>query len=72
MAAYQAFMEEKSEIDKLMAEGFVVVSIHENLDGALVRFQSISSTEQVKSLHLNTADARKYISTLLWVKQRKI
>lgn len=75
MAAYQEFLGEKNKIDKLIAEGFVVEHILENLDGALVRFKCLDSTEndeeKVTTLHLSTADARKYLSTLLFANRGK-
>ncbi|GMK38817.1 hypothetical protein PCCS19_18710 [Paenibacillus sp. CCS19] len=67
MSAYAAFLEEKRAIDLLLNDGYRIVGISEDLDGSAVTFtrgDTVDAVEQSR-LQLLTADARKYVVTLL-------
>lgn len=70
MSEYQEFLEEKKKIDHYFNKGFKVHNLYENLSGMFIEFTlSDESLDQERiQLHLVTAEARKYISTLLMVK----
>lgn len=65
MSASHEYQQEKEAIDAYIAKGFTVASVHESLDGALVTFRSSEGANE--SLPLLTADARKYLSTLIFI-----
>lgn len=67
MSAYMEYIEEKRAIDELLAEGYRIVSITEDLDGSAVIFTRGNAAYAVEQaqLQLLTADARKYVVTLL-------
>lgn len=64
MSASLEYRQEKEAIDGRIARGFAVTGVHESLDGALVTFRSGEGA--IESLQLLTADARKYVSTLIF------
>lgn len=64
MSDYQYFLSEKTQIDELIAKGFVITHVTENLSGAVVDFIHPDKTEK-QQLHITTADARKYFSRYL-------
>ncbi|MCM3760107.1 hypothetical protein M3212_04800 [Alkalihalobacillus oceani] len=76
MSAYAEFIEEKKKIDELLAKGYEITNVNENLSGAFVEFQlpndALQHPEKSKELHILTADARKYFSNLILAKQRKL
>ena len=69
MSEYAEFVKEKEQIDSYFAEGFIVSSIRENLDGAVVEF-TVSDVVGLNTIQipLKTAEARKYIATRLLYK----
>ncbi|MGC9931603.1 hypothetical protein [Priestia aryabhattai] len=66
MSSYHEYMAEREKIDFLLQKGFKITAVTENLSGAFVTFERIekNQTEQ-ETLHLLTADARKYFSSVL-------
>ncbi|UOY93175.1 hypothetical protein MUG87_03315 [Ectobacillus sp. JY-23] len=60
--SYNEFIAEREKIDFLLERGYQIVSVHEDLDGAFVSFQK---AEDRITLHIQTADARKYFSVKL-------
>ncbi|AWD64225.1 MULTISPECIES: hypothetical protein [Priestia] len=66
MSSYHEYMAEREKIDFLLQKGFKITAVTENLSGAFVTFERIekNQTEQ-ETLHILTADARKYFSSLL-------
>ncbi|GAB7388726.1 hypothetical protein BSNK01_25640 [Bacillaceae bacterium] len=75
MSEYRRFLQEKKRIDELIAQGYEISGVEENLSGAFVEFVLPDAGEghpqKRQRLHILTADARKYFSTLLIARQRK-
>ena len=74
MSSYSEFLAERDKIDFLVQQGYKIKQVHENLSGAFVEFHLSSTNVSEKSntketLHILTADARKYFSALL-IKQQ--
>ncbi|WLD92581.1 hypothetical protein [Alkalihalobacillus sp. AL-G] len=67
MSEYKEFLSEREKIDYLLEKGFDIKRIQENLSGAFVRFQA--SDRETETLHVKTAEGRKYVSNL-FIKQR--
>ncbi|MCM3110394.1 hypothetical protein [Lederbergia lenta] len=68
MSDYQAFLQERDRIDLLVQEGYKIKSIIENLSGAFVEFEKYigeNNKNVSETLHISTADGRKYFSSLL-------
>lgn len=72
MHEYKIFLKEKKQIDELMEQGCQIVSVKENLNGALVHFRPIGqeAPDQVKTLRLLTPDSRKYFTNQLRLKRQ--
>ncbi|AIQ66005.1 hypothetical protein D3C81_152800 [compost metagenome] len=66
MSAYDDFLKEKLEIDGLLSRGYAVDGMLETLDGAKVRFRQAQPASETAELFLQTADARKYVTTLVF------
>ncbi|BCB03468.1 hypothetical protein [Bacillus sp. KH172YL63] len=64
MSDYQEFLNERDKIDFLLQKGFSIEKVTENLSGAFVVFKHAESKRSA-TLHVKTANARKYFSTLL-------
>ncbi|MBM7691283.1 hypothetical protein JOC77_000688 [Peribacillus deserti] len=64
MSEYKEFLTEKEQIDDLIRSGYRIQSVIENLDGAFVNFTH-KDQGHCKSLHIGTANARKYFSSIL-------
>lgn len=66
MSSYHEYMAEREKMDFLLQKGFKITAVTENLSGAFVTFERIekNQTEQ-ETLHILTADARKYFSSVL-------
>jgi len=66
MSSYHEYMAEREKIDFLLQKGFKITAVTENLSGAFVTFErnENNQTEQ-EMLHILTADARKYFSSVL-------
>lgn len=70
MSEYKEFLLEKEKIDSLLDQGFQIVGVIENVSGALVTFEKGDDGEkEVRQIQLKMAEARKYFSTLLWIKK---
>lgn len=68
MSDYQQFLQERDRIDFLLQNGYKITNITENLSGAFVDFEN--KEKEQETLHIQTADARKYFSVML-IKQTK-
>jgi hypothetical protein len=64
MSDYQVFLSERDKIDFLIQKGFKIEKITENLSGAFVLFKH-TENKRSATLHVKTANARKYFSNLL-------
>lgn len=64
MSEYQEFLNERDKIDFLIQKGFKIEKVTENLSGAFVVFKH-SENKRSATLHIQTANARKYFSNLL-------
>ncbi|MTT30703.1 hypothetical protein GMB86_01570 [Terrilactibacillus sp. BCM23-1] len=74
MHEHQLFMEEKERIDNLVEQGYKITGIEENLSGAYVHFDYIDHDNrnvETQILHVLSADARKYFTTLLVAKEKR-
>lgn len=69
---YETYIEEKNKIDELVAQGYQITKVEENLSGAFVEFTRINedNTEEKKTLHITTADARIHFSNVVIQQQR--
>lgn len=61
MSDYLQIAAEIEEIDRLLEQQYQFKSIVENLDGAYIELENIEKDDCV-SIHISTADARKYFS----------
>jgi hypothetical protein len=77
MSAYEEFYREKRAVDALLQEGYIIAGINEVMEGMELRFrkriaESPHSPEPAYvELLLLTADARKYVSNLIFSQQQK-
>lgn len=62
MSDFVLYSEEKEKIDNLLNQGYQVIQVSENLSGMFIKFQL---HDQVETLQLLTAEARKYMSVRL-------
>jgi hypothetical protein len=70
MSEYKEFLLEKEKIDSLLDQGFQIVGVIENVSGAFVTFEKGEDGEkEVRQIQIKMAEARKYFSTLLWIKK---
>ncbi|QHE61393.1 hypothetical protein FHE72_10385 [Rossellomorea vietnamensis] len=68
MSDYQEFLSERDKIDFLLQKGFKIERVTENLSGAFVVFKH-TENKRSATLHVKTANARKYFSNLLFQAQ---
>lgn len=68
MSDYQEFLSERDKIDFLLQKGFKIEKVTENLSGAFVVFKN-AENKRSATLHVKTANARKYFSNLLFQTQ---
>lgn len=66
MSAFDDFDKERKEIDGLLQQGYSIIGIQEDLDGATVKFTSGVPGKSPVMLQLLTADSRKYVTTLIF------
>lgn len=72
MSAYGEFYKEKQAVDALLTAEFTIVSVSEILDGMEIQFKKQhSETPEQAQLLLLTADARKYVSNLIFTQQKE-
>lgn len=64
MSAFEEFDKERQAVDKLLQQGYGIVNIKEDLDGAEVTFAR-GGSDSAKLLLL-TADARKHVATVVF------
>ncbi|WP_411345062.1 hypothetical protein ACE3MZ_02945 [Paenibacillus sp. WLX1005] len=69
MSTFAEFEKEKMQIDEVMAQGYMVLAIRETLDGAMILFARNGNSKESTQLQLLTADARKYVTSLLFGKK---
>lgn len=65
MSAFAEYAKEQQEIDELLFKGYTIASIQEDLDGARIKFVRGEPAKSTVELLLLTADARKYVTTLV-------
>ncbi|PFA67785.1 hypothetical protein CN378_09695 [Bacillus sp. AFS015802] len=65
MSDYQEFLSERDKIDFLLQKGFKMEKVTENLSGAFVVFKH-PENKRSATLHVKTANARKYFSNLIF------
>jgi hypothetical protein len=70
MSEYQEFLAEREKIDFLIEQGYQIKEVRENLSGAFVEFElrtpdKAGHKNAVERLHILTADARKYFSSII-------
>ncbi|MBA4536314.1 hypothetical protein H1Z61_03950 [Bacillus aquiflavi] len=70
MAESKKFFAERDKIDYLLQKGYRITGVTENVSGAFVEFTKTDSTKEKETLHIMTADARKYFSSILLNKQK--
>lgn len=67
MSAYEEFYKEKQAVDALLLAGYSIVGINEIMDGMEILFKKPHpETPEKAQLLLLTADARKYVSNLVF------
>ncbi|CAM4438007.1 hypothetical protein [Paenibacillus typhae] len=66
MSAFAEFDKERQAVDKLLQQGYGIVNIKEDLDGAEVTFIRSGSDGDPVKLLLLTADARKHVTTAVF------
>ncbi|CRK83159.1 hypothetical protein [Neobacillus massiliamazoniensis] len=64
MSDYQQFLGERDKIDFLIQKGFRIKAVTEHLNGSSVDFYDPNGNV-TETLHIGTANARKYFSSLL-------
>ncbi len=69
MSAFAEYEREKQQIDAILAQGYIIAAIQETLDGALLHFAPSAPHTERTQLQILTADARKYVTTLLFARQ---
>ncbi|MBD7982993.1 hypothetical protein H9649_00255 [Sporosarcina sp. Sa2YVA2] len=62
MSEYLLSLDEMKQVDAYLDKGFQVHSVNENLSGMFVEFKRL---EEVVSLQILTAEARKYFAAKL-------
>lgn len=73
MSDYQQFLQERDRIDFLIGKGFKIKSISENLSGSFVEFEKKEDSQSEvgkETLHILTAEARKYFAVKLLQQQK--
>lgn len=68
MSDHQGFLKEKKQIDELLQSGYRIRAVKETLEGDFVELERHL---EKKELHLLTADARKYLGTIIVEEKRK-
>ncbi|MFD0697970.1 hypothetical protein ACFQZT_28245 [Paenibacillus sp. GCM10027628] len=63
MSEYEQFMREKQKLDDFVSQNFKIVRVEEDLNGAVLDLEHPGG--ETASLHLETANARKYYAVLL-------
>ncbi|WP_042202461.1 hypothetical protein [Paenibacillus camerounensis] len=66
MSAFAEFDKERQAVDALLQQGYGIVNITEDLDGAEVTFMRSGLDDDPVKLLLLTADARKHVATAVF------
>jgi hypothetical protein len=69
MSEYQLFVEEKQKMDAYISQGYLISNVKEDLSGGFFEFTPPHNSGEKVTLHIHTANARKYFFTLL-IKQQ--
>lgn len=69
MSEYQTFLQERDKIDFLLQKGYRIKNISENLSGAFLEMEN--NEKETETLHVITAEGRKYFSVLLIQQQKE-
>lgn len=64
MSDYQQFLNERDKIDFLIENGYLITGVREDLNGATIDFSQMNDNKK-ETLHVTTANARKYFSSIL-------
>ncbi|MFD2208223.1 hypothetical protein ACFSMW_00715 [Virgibacillus halophilus] len=70
MSTYDAFLEEKLQVDSLLKQGYTIIGLNGTLDGDVVEFEDKLRADK-KTLLLTNPDSRKYFATR-YIKQREL
>lgn len=62
MSDYHQYLTEREKIDFLIQKGYRIKDVLENLSGAFVQFEK---EKDIETLHILTAEARKYFSVIM-------
>ena len=65
MSEFEQFQAEKQKLDGFVAQKFKIVGVNEDLEGAWLDLEHPGG--ETASLHLTTANARKYYVSLLLI-----
>lgn len=66
MSEYDEFAAEKKQIDEYMDKGYSIIGVKEDLNGDWLELEApADSAGETVTLHIGTANARKYWTTLL-------
>lgn len=66
MSDYQQYLTEREKIDFLIQKGYRIKGVLENLSGAFVQFEKGKDKgKETETLHILTAEARKYFSVMI-------
>ena len=68
MSDYQQYLREQEHIDFLLQQGYKIKKVKENLSGAIIEFKK---GESIATLHLVTAEGRKYVSVKVIQQQKE-
>ncbi|WP_019415464.1 hypothetical protein [Paenisporosarcina sp. TG20] len=71
MSSFKEFALEKEKIDFYQDKGYKISKVTESLDGAYVEYELQENQEDKHSIVLNTADGRKYLSSIVFEQQKE-
>ncbi|WP_408007423.1 hypothetical protein ACJROX_22420 [Pseudalkalibacillus sp. A8] len=70
MSDYQEYLLEREQIHRMFEKGYFIKDVQENLSGALLKFEKPGT--ETETLHIKTADARKYFSNLILQQRQNV
>jgi len=71
MSSFKEFALEKEKVDSYQDRGYKISHVTESLDGAHVEFVHQENGEDKQTLLLETADGRKYLSSIVFEQQQE-
>jgi hypothetical protein len=71
MSAYEEYAKEKRAVDTLLQDDYLIAAVNEVLEGMEILFKKRPPESDEAQLLLLTADARKYVSNLIFSQQIK-